>query len=99
MANEGDAIGSIIERATESAGAGRDTGEPWSTDHVRQIEELRHAVADLKDSVSRMPRVETVSASDAFDDGVREVEETLTRNMFASVGIAAFVGYVWGRLR
>ena len=99
MVNENDDIGSVIERASVSAGAAKNEREPWSSDHARQIEELRSAVADLKHSVSRISGTRTVSASEAFDDAVREVEKTLVQNVFASVGIAAFVGYVWGSFR
>lgn len=99
MANDSDTIGDVIERAAASTKPRGDVVEAMAADYLRQIEELHAAVAELKRSVSRISRGATIPASEAFDEAVREVEATLKRNVFASVGTAALLGYVWGRFR
>jgi len=81
-----------------------ENGEPLGSeaafeDHAAQIEALRAELESLRQSVTSM----TVSAKSVVGMGanvaIDDVEEILKRNVFASVGIAAFFGYLWGKIR
>jgi hypothetical protein len=67
--------------------------------HAAQIEALKVDVEDLTQSLARIAGTAKGLASDQYAATVAELEETLKRNVFVSVGIAAFAGYLWGRTR
>jgi ElaB/YqjD/DUF883 family membrane-anchored ribosome-binding protein len=64
-----------------------------------QLQTLKSELENLKQSVAAIASMARGAASEKVDVTVADVEETLKRNVFASVGIAAFIGYLWGRTR
>lgn len=61
-------------------------------DLAAEMETLRLQLAEIAQTARQV-------ATKKVDVTVADIEETLTRNVFASVGIAALAGYLWGRLR
>ena len=61
-------------------------------DLAAEMETLRLQLAEIALTAREV-------ANKKVDVTVADIEETLTRNVFASVGIAALAGYLWGRLR
>jgi hypothetical protein len=66
-----------------------------NTEFERSI--ARSAASD--GSASGIANKTPTLATEKVDMTVADVEEALKRNVFASVGIAALVGYLWGRAR
>ncbi|UVC10510.1 hypothetical protein IHQ71_07915 [Rhizobium sp. TH2] len=64
-----------------------------------QLKALKAELENLKHSVATIATTARGVASEKVDVTVADVEEALKRNVFASVGIAALVGYLWGRTR
>lgn len=64
-----------------------------------QLKALKVELENLKHSVATIATTARGVATEKVDVTVADVEEALKRNVFASVGIAAFVGYLWGRTR
>lgn len=67
--------------------------------HAAQLFALEAELKALKASVQAYAPPEPVSAGAAFEAMAGEVEQLLRRDVFASVTVAAVVGYLWGRLR
>ena len=69
-------------------------------DHqVDQLEALRAELDILKESVASITATARGLAKTSANAMAIDVENYLQRNIFASVGIAWFVGYLWGRSR
>lgn len=68
-------------------------------DHAAQLELVRAEIENLRQSVATIAATAKSLAAEGVEVTVADLEETLKRNVFLSVGIAAFVGYVWGRTR
>lgn len=64
-----------------------------------QLKALKAELENLKRSVATIATTARGVATEKVDVTVADVEEALKRNVFASVGIAALVGYLWGRTR
>jgi hypothetical protein len=64
-----------------------------------QLQALRTELEHIKQSVATIATTATGLASEKVDVTMADLEEALKRNVFASIGIAALVGYVWGRTR
>jgi len=64
-----------------------------------QLKALKAELENLKHSVATIATTARGVATEKVDLTVADVEEALKRNVFASVGIAALVGYLWGRTR
>jgi ElaB/YqjD/DUF883 family membrane-anchored ribosome-binding protein len=64
-----------------------------------QLKALKAELENLKHSVATIATTARGVAIEKVDVTVADVEESLRRNVFASVGIAALVGYLWGRTR
>lgn len=68
-------------------------------EQVDQLEALRAELDTLKESVASMTATARGLAKTSANAMAIEVENYLQRNIFAAVGIAWFVGYLWGRSR
>jgi len=81
------------------------TGEPLRNDpsmgdeQSAQLAALKREIETLKESISVIASTAKSLAGTSFDSTVNDTEEILKRNVFASVGIAAVIGYLWGRTR
>jgi hypothetical protein len=64
-----------------------------------QLESLKAEIENLRRSVAAIAANAKSFGADRIELTIADVEETLKRNVFMSVGIAALVGYVWGRIR
>lgn len=64
-----------------------------------QLKALKAELKSLKHSVAMITTTARGVATKKVDMTVADIEEGLKRNVFASVGIAALVGYLWGRTR
>jgi hypothetical protein len=64
-----------------------------------QLKALKTELENLKHSVATIATTARGVATEKVDLTVADVEEALKRNVFASLGIAALVGYLWGRTR
>lgn len=64
-----------------------------------QLKALRTELENLRQSVATIVTTGRRMATEKVDVTVTDLEETFKRNVFASIGIAAFVGYLWGRTR
>jgi ElaB/YqjD/DUF883 family membrane-anchored ribosome-binding protein len=64
-----------------------------------QLQALKFELEKLKQSVATIAATARGVASEKVDVTIDDVEEALKKNVFASVGIAALVGYFWGRTR
>lgn len=64
-----------------------------------QLQALASELETLKQSVMKIAQTARAAATDQVDVTIADIEKTLTRNVFASVGIAALIGYLWGRSR
>lgn len=64
-----------------------------------QLQALKSELEGLKQSVALIATTARGLAAEKVDVTIADVEGALTRNVFVSVGIAAFVGYLWGRTR
>jgi ElaB/YqjD/DUF883 family membrane-anchored ribosome-binding protein len=84
-----------------SAGSGpRNTTANGSTDdQAAQMEALKTEIAALKETVTSLASTARGLASTSFNAMAADAEEVLKRKVFVSVGVAAFVGYLWGRSR
>lgn len=68
-------------------------------EQAAQVEALRAELETLKASVASITATARGLARTSATAMAVDAEEYLQRNVFASVGIAAFVGYLWGRTR
>lgn len=64
-----------------------------------QLKALKAELENLKQSVATIATTAQGLATEKVDVTIADVEEALKRNVFASVGIAVLIGYVWGRTR
>jgi len=64
-----------------------------------ELQALIAELENLKQSVATIAMRARGAATEKLDVTIADTEELLKRNVFASVGIAAFVGYLWGRTR
>lgn len=64
-----------------------------------QLQSLKAELEKLRQSVAAIAAAARGVATEKMDVTITDVEEALKRNVFASVGIAALIGYVWGRTR
>jgi ElaB/YqjD/DUF883 family membrane-anchored ribosome-binding protein len=91
----------MIDESTRF-GAGVETLKPAGSpaeEQAAQVEALRAELETLKASAASITATERGLASTSANTMAAEAEEYLKRNVFASVGIAAFIGYLWGRTR
>lgn len=83
-------------------GAGIETLKPSGSlaeEQAAQVEALMQELETLKTSVASITITARGLASTSANAMAAEAEGYLKRNVFASVGIAAFIGYLWGRTR
>jgi len=66
-------------------------------DQKEQIAELKNELERLRESVQQIASGTRQIASAEFKELATAAEEKLKQNVFLSVGIAAVVGYLWGR--
>lgn len=92
MVDESTNFGAGVE-ALRTAGSGS------GADQAAQVEALRAELERLKESVGAVTATARGLATTSADAFVTDAEAYLRRNVFASVGIAAFIGYLWGRTR
>lgn len=64
-----------------------------------QLRALKTELENLKHSLANIATKGKGLASEKAEMTIADVEEALKRNVFASVGIATLVGYLWGRTR
>jgi ElaB/YqjD/DUF883 family membrane-anchored ribosome-binding protein len=64
-----------------------------------QLEALKVELENIKQSVAKIAATARGVATEKVDVTVADVEEALRKNVFASVGVAALIGYLWGRTR
>jgi hypothetical protein len=64
-----------------------------------QLESLKTEIENLRRSVAAIAANAKSFGADKIELTIADVEETLKRNVFMSVGIAALIGYAWGRIR
>ena len=81
------------------------TGEPLQNgpsigdEQSAQLATLRADIETLKESISVIASTAKNLASASVEDALSDAQDVLKRNVFASVGIAALMGYLWGRTR
>lgn len=85
----------LVSNSGEPLGGG--PGEVES--QAAQIEALKAELESLRQSVAAMTSQARNVAGMGVHVAVDDVEGMLKRNVFASVGIAALIGYVWGKIR
>lgn len=68
-------------------------------DQSAQLEALKAELTSLKETVTSLASTARGLATTSFNTMADDAEEVLKRNVFVSVGIAALVGYLWGRSR
>jgi len=74
--------------------------DPIATDEqAAQITALKVELESLSKSVTAIASTAKDLAAGSFDAAVADAEQMLKRNVFAAVGIAALIGYLWGRTR
>ena len=66
-------------------------------DQKEQIAALKTELERLRESVQQIASGTRQIASAEFKELTSAAEERLKQNVFLSVGIAAVVGYLWGR--
>jgi prefoldin subunit 5 len=66
-------------------------------DQKEQIAALKSEIERLRDSIQQIASGTTQIASAEFKELSAMAEEKLKQNVFVSVGVAAFIGYLWGR--
>lgn len=81
------------------------TGEPlksetsFGDEQSAQLAALKAEIETLKESISVIASTARDLAGTSVDVAFNDAEEILKRNVFASVGIAALIGYLWGRTK
>jgi len=93
-----------IEALRKDLGVERTSAESTSSqtepaDAAQQVEAIKAEIARLKQSVASIASRTSNLATNQAEVTMSEVEEVLKRNVFASVGVALLLGYVWGRTR
>jgi ElaB/YqjD/DUF883 family membrane-anchored ribosome-binding protein len=68
-------------------------------DQAAQIAALKAEIESLSKSVNTIATTAKGLAVTSIDAAVDDAEQMLKRNVFAAVGTAAFLGYLWGRTR
>ena len=71
----------------------------FNPDTNQELEALRAEVDRLRGSLQEIASSSRRLASAEFDELKTAAEEKLKQNVFLSVGVAALVGYLWGRSR
>jgi ElaB/YqjD/DUF883 family membrane-anchored ribosome-binding protein len=90
---------SILNRRTLVSATGEPLkSNPSTTEQSAQIAALKAEIGSLKESISVIATTTRSLAGTGVDVAVNDAEEILKRNVFASVGIAALIGYLWGRV-
>lgn len=74
----------------------RQTGSNEAED---QLQALKSELEKLRQSVASISATARGMVTEKVDVTIADVEETLKRNVFASVGIAALLGYLWSKIR
>lgn len=72
---------------------------PLPGEQTAQIDALKAELETLKTSVAAVTSQAKTLAGTSVNVAVADAEEILKRSVFASVAIAAVVGYLWGRTR
>ena len=67
-------------------------------DQAAQIGALKSELESLKESVAAISATARSLASTSVNVAAADIEDVLKRNVFASLGTAAFISYVWGRI-
>lgn len=76
----------------------RATGE-FAPDSDQEIAALRAETDRLRGSIHEIASGSKRLVSAEFAEFSAAAEDKLKQNVFLSVGVAAFVGYLWGRTR
>jgi ElaB/YqjD/DUF883 family membrane-anchored ribosome-binding protein len=88
-----DAIGEMLERNAKQ------DGKQVPDTQNKQIEDLQAEVKRLQSSIQGIAASSSKIVSREVDDAVSDIESKLKENVFLSIGVAAFVGFVWGKIR
>lgn len=64
-----------------------------------QLESFKAEIENLRQSVAAIAAIAKSFGADKIELTIADVEETLNRNVFISVGIAALIGFASGRIR
>lgn len=91
----------MVDESTKF-GAGIEALKPSGSlaeEQAAQVEALRQELETLKASVASITATARGLASTSANAMAAEAEEYLKRNVFASVSVAAFIGFLWGRTR
>ena len=73
--------------------------EAFVPDASQELEALRAEIDRLRGSIKEIASSSKRLATVEFDELKAAAEEKLKENVFLSVGVAAVVGYLWGRAR
>ena len=65
--------------------------------HEEELHALRAEIARLQESIQQIVSSSKRIANAEYSDLRDATEAKLKENVFLSIGIAAFVGYLWGR--
>jgi ElaB/YqjD/DUF883 family membrane-anchored ribosome-binding protein len=73
--------------------------EAFAPDASQELDALRAEIDRLRASIHEIASSSKRLATAEFDELKTAAEEKLNQNVFLSVGVAALVGYLWGRTR
>lgn len=99
VASDGSSSGATTKTPPLVDGNGSALKREKTTAADDQLKALKAELENLKHSLATIATTARGVATEKVDVTVADVEEALKRNVFASVGIAALVGYLWGRTR
>jgi ElaB/YqjD/DUF883 family membrane-anchored ribosome-binding protein len=88
--------------AGTTASPKQDAASEWSPskdDQAAQLKAMKADLENLRQTVTAIASSARHVAAARVEYTVADIEETLKRNVFLSVGLAAAIGYVWGRTR
>ena len=73
--------------------------QPPKVAQAEQLAALWAEIEILRQSIAAVAADTKNLATERAEVTVSRVEEALSRNVFLSVGLAALLGYIWGRTR
>jgi ElaB/YqjD/DUF883 family membrane-anchored ribosome-binding protein len=88
----------LVEAVSAEKNAERGS-EGFVPDTSQELEALRSEIDRLRNSIQEIASSSKRLATAEFDELKASAEEKLKQNVFLSVGVAAVVGYFWGRTR
>ena len=73
--------------------------EAFALSQREQIAALKTEIERLRESIQQIASGSSQLAASEFRAATHTLEQRIQENAFLSVGIAAFLGFVWGRFR